>query len=59
MPFPEEANRSFQRQIAKVQDELLDAQRELLERKAMEGGKPERDLWADQWGRNLRAGRCN
>jgi uncharacterized protein involved in exopolysaccharide biosynthesis/Mrp family chromosome partitioning ATPase len=38
MPFPEEANRSFQRQIAKVQDELLDAQRELLERKAMQGG---------------------
>ena len=41
MPFPEEANRSFQRQIAKVQDELLDAQRELLERKALEGDKPD------------------
>ena len=39
MPFPEDANRSFQRQIAKVQDELLDAQRELLERKAMLGDK--------------------
>lgn len=39
IPFPEEANRSFQRQIAKVQDELLDAQRELLERKEVEGGK--------------------
>jgi polysaccharide biosynthesis transport protein len=41
MPFPEEASRSFQRQIAKVQDELLDAQRELLERKALEGDKPD------------------
>ena len=39
MPFPEEAGRSFQRQIAKVQDDLLDAQRELLERKAMLGDK--------------------
>ena len=38
-PFPEEASRSVQRQIAKVQDELLDAQRELLERKAMLGDK--------------------
>ena len=37
MPFPEETNRSVQRQIAKVQDDLLDAQRELLERKAMGG----------------------
>ena len=39
MPFPEDASRSIQRQIAKVQDELLDAQRELLERKAMLGDK--------------------
>jgi Mg-chelatase subunit ChlD len=37
MPFPEDASRSVQRQIAKVQDELPDAQRELLERKAMPG----------------------
>jgi polysaccharide biosynthesis transport protein len=37
MPFPEEANRSLQRQIAKIQDQLLDAEAELLERKTMEG----------------------
>jgi hypothetical protein len=37
MPFPEEANRSVQRQIAKAQDDLMDAQRELMERKAMQG----------------------
>jgi polysaccharide biosynthesis transport protein len=40
-PFPEDASRAVQRQIAKVQDELLDAQRELLERKAMLGNKAE------------------
>jgi len=39
MPFPEEASRSFQRQIARIQDDLLDAQRALLERKAMLGDK--------------------
>ena len=37
MPFPEDAGRSVQRQIANVQDDLLGAQRELLERKAMQG----------------------
>ncbi len=35
MPFLEETNRSLQKQIAKVQDELLDAQRQLIERRAM------------------------
>jgi polysaccharide biosynthesis transport protein len=39
MPFPEDANRSIQRQIAKVQDDLLDARRELLEREAVLGSK--------------------
>ena len=39
MPFPEDANRAIQRQIAKVQDDLLDAQRELLERRAILGDK--------------------
>jgi uncharacterized protein involved in exopolysaccharide biosynthesis/Mrp family chromosome partitioning ATPase len=39
MPFPEDANRSIQRQVAKIQDDLLDARRELLERKAMLGDK--------------------
>jgi polysaccharide biosynthesis transport protein len=39
MPFPEDVNRAIQRQIAKVQDELLDAQRELLERKVILGDK--------------------
>ena len=34
-PFPEETNRSLQKQIAKVQDELLNAQRELIERRAI------------------------
>jgi len=37
MPFPEDANHAIQRQIARVQDELLDARRQLLERKALEG----------------------
>jgi uncharacterized protein involved in exopolysaccharide biosynthesis/Mrp family chromosome partitioning ATPase len=35
--FPEEMKHSYQIQIGKVQDELLDTQRELLERKAMLG----------------------
>ena len=35
--FPEEMKRSYQTQIGKVQDELLDTQRELIERKAMLG----------------------
>ena len=35
MPFLEETNRSLQKQIAKVQDELLDAQRQLIERRAL------------------------
>jgi hypothetical protein len=36
-PLPEEANRSLQEQITKAQDQLMDAKRELLERKAMLG----------------------
>jgi hypothetical protein len=41
MPLPEEANITLQKQIAKVQDELLNAERELLERRAllMQGSK--------------------
>jgi Mrp family chromosome partitioning ATPase/uncharacterized protein involved in exopolysaccharide biosynthesis len=35
--FPEETKKSYETQIAKVQDELLDAQRELFERKAVLG----------------------
>ena len=37
LPFPEEANRSYQRQITKIQDELLDAQSELLQRQTIIG----------------------
>ena len=35
--FPDEMKHSYQTQISKVQDELLDTQRELFERKAMLG----------------------
>jgi polysaccharide biosynthesis transport protein len=37
MPFPEEANHSIQRQIARAQDDLMEAERELLVREAMQG----------------------
>jgi polysaccharide biosynthesis transport protein len=39
MPFPEDASRSIQRSIARAQDELMDAERDLLERKAILGDK--------------------
>ena len=37
--FPEEMKKSYQAQIGKVQDELLDTERELEERKAMAGNQ--------------------
>jgi polysaccharide biosynthesis transport protein len=37
--FPEELKKSYQAQIGKVQDELLDTERELIERNAMVGGQ--------------------
>ena len=38
IPFPEDANHAIQQQLAKRQDELLDAQSELLERQVLAGG---------------------
>ena len=55
--FPEEMKKSYQTQIGKVQDELLDTQRELVERKAMLGDQGLGASGADQWRRNLCAGR--
>jgi len=37
--FPEEMKKSYQTQISKVQDELLDTDRELIERNAMAGNQ--------------------
>ena len=43
-PFPEDTYRAIQRQIGRVQDDLLDARRELLQREALVGGSAQTNM---------------